>query len=102
MEHSCFQANESKLSSPLCFIVGFDCATTPPPQVFPAERDLFSDLEDALYAAVKLHMERAKSLVKKDRAAAAKEVKRCAKRNNVYLILAWARVGQRGTSLYRY
>ncbi|CAM9996992.1 unnamed protein product, partial [Ectocarpus fasciculatus] len=42
----------------------------------PAERDLFSDLEDALAAAVKLHMERAKSLVKKDRAAAAKEVKR--------------------------
>ncbi|CAM9879255.1 unnamed protein product, partial [Ectocarpus sp. 4 AP-2014] len=32
------------------------------PKVFPAERDLFSDLEDALYAAVKLHMERAKSL----------------------------------------
>ncbi|CAN0526915.1 unnamed protein product, partial [Ectocarpus sp. 12 AP-2014] len=30
------------------------------PKVFPAERDLFSDLEDALYAAVKLHTERAK------------------------------------------
>lgn len=45
-------------------------------QVFPAERDAFSDLEDALAAAVQLHVERAKSLVKKDRAAAAKEVKR--------------------------
>lgn len=44
--------------------------------MFPAERDAFSDLEDALAAAVQLHVERAKSLVKKDRAAAAKEVKR--------------------------
>lgn len=58
--------------------------------MFPAERDLFSDLEDALAAAVKLHMERAKSLVKKDRAAAAKEVKRCAKRTNVYMYLVLA------------
>ncbi|CAM9986148.1 unnamed protein product, partial [Pylaiella littoralis] len=46
------------------------------PKVFPKERDLFSDLEDALAAGVQLHVERAKSLVKKDRTAAAKEVKR--------------------------
>ncbi|CAN0051379.1 unnamed protein product [Laminaria digitata] len=46
------------------------------PKVFPAERDHFSDIEDALAGAVQLHMDRAKSLVKKDRAAAAKEVRR--------------------------
>lgn len=46
-------------------------------KAFPTERDLFSDIEDALAAAVQLHVERAKVLVKKDRAAAAKEVKRC-------------------------
>lgn len=45
-------------------------------QAFPAQRDQFSDLEDALAAAVKIHQQRAKGLVSKDRPAAAKEVKR--------------------------
>lgn len=45
-------------------------------QAFPTERDMFSDLEDALAAAIQIHKDRARAVVKKDRAAAAKEVKR--------------------------
>lgn len=57
--------------------------------MFPAERDAFSDLEDALATAVQLHVERAKSLVKKDRAAAAKEVKRQDKAGRRRFDLMW-------------
>ena len=54
----------------------FDTVLRLLPQAFPAERDLFSDLEDALAGAIRIHQGKAKALAKKDRAAASKEVKR--------------------------